>query len=144
MYFFQDDIGILIQLNSLPFFQYILTPWSAYFLPIFRFISFLEFHLFGLNFLPYLIVSLFFHTLNIFLIGQLAFIFTKNKFFMFLAMALFSFNLTYTEPLLWFTVQPLTLAVFFLGLSFRYWYKYLETGKLNYISVNIILSLLSG
>ncbi len=144
MFFFQDDIGLLIQLHSIPFWQFLITPQAEHFAPVLHLLSSFEYRLFHLNFTPYLIVIILIHLLNCVVLGKIVYAIFHSRFFSFIAVLFFAINLTYTEPFLWFSANGVVLSTLFLGLSFYSWYKFITGNKLSYFLGNTIFILLSG
>lgn len=139
MFFFQDDIGVLIQLSTIPFWRFLVTPQAEHFAPLLHILYWISFRLFHLQFTPYVVVILVIHLLNIFLLGKIAYIVTGKKFLTFLAMSLFTIHLTYTEPFLWMSAHGVVLATFFVGSAFLSWYRYSTDKKAK----DLIFSLFS-
>ena len=144
MFFFQDDIGILIQLASIPFPQILFEQQAGRFLPIFRLFSLLEFKLFGLEFTYYVLVAFLIHLLNCFLLWKLSFQIVRNKYFSWLAVSLFAVNLTHVESLLWWSAHGELLAMTFLATAFFLWYRFVTTDSLRALFLSIPLLLFSG
>lgn len=144
MFFFQDDIGILIQLASIPFPQIIFEPQAERFLPIFRLFSLLEFKLFGLEFTYYVLVAFLIHLLNCFLLWKLSYQIVRNKYFAWIAVSLFAVNLTHVESLLWWSAHGELLAMTFLATAFFLWYRFVTTDSLRALFLSIPLLLFSG
>lgn len=144
MFFFQDDIGLLIQLKTIPFLQFLITPQAEHFAPVLHLLSSLEYRLFHLNFTPYLIVVIFIHLLNCLILGKIIYTLFRSYFFSFIAILFFIINLTYVEPFLWFAANGVVLSTLFLGLSFYSWYKFITGNKLSYFYSSVIFILLSG
>lgn len=61
MFFFQDDVGILYELATIPFWQYLITPTSANFAPLMHILYKWEYYLFDLNFFYYVVISVLLH-----------------------------------------------------------------------------------
>lgn len=144
MFFFQDDIGLLIQLHTIPFWHFLTTPQAEHFAPVLHILSALEYKLFRINFLPYVTISLFIHLVNCILLGFIVKKITKSRFFAFLAVCFFLVNLTYTEPILWFSAQGVVLSTFFLELSFLLWYEGISYGKIKNFLYCILSTVLAG
>ena len=144
MFFFQDDIGLLIQLQNIPFWQFLLTPQAEHFAPVLHLLSSIEYRLFHLNFIWYVIVILLIHLLNCIILGKIVYKISTSIFCTLLAISFFLVNLTYTEPFLWFAANGVVLSVFFLGLSFYFWYTFITGGENSYFWLSVITILLSG
>ncbi|OGG03589.1 hypothetical protein A2W14_03365 [Candidatus Gottesmanbacteria bacterium RBG_16_37_8] len=121
MFFFQDDIGLLIQLSKLNFWQFLITPQAEHFAPILHLLSFMEYKLFGLNFYGYFSLSLILHFLNLFILFKTLRLINIERRWSILFSSLFLINLTFVEPLLWFSAQGVILANLFIGLAFYFW-----------------------
>lgn len=138
MFFHQDDIGLLVILEKTPFKQLLFTSFAQRFAPIYWLIVFLEYKLFGLNFTPYVMVVVFFHILNCFILGKIVYKLTGRKVYVLVAILLFIINISYTEPILWLSAQGEVMAATFLGLGFYYWLDFLFrfTGPAACVSQN--------
>ncbi|MBI5452432.1 hypothetical protein HY945_03140 [Candidatus Gottesmanbacteria bacterium] len=144
MFFFQDDIGLLIQLQTIPFWQFLITPQAEHFAPVLHLLSSLEYRLFHLNFISYVAVVILIHLLNCVVLGKIVYVLFHSRFFSLIAVSFFAINLTYTEPFLWFSANGVVLATLFLGLSFYSWYKFITGDKLSYFWGSVVFVLLSG
>lgn len=144
MFFFQDDIGLLIQLTTIPFWQFLITPQAEHFAPVLHLLSFLEYRLFHLNFTPYLIIVILIHLLNCVVLEKIVYMLFRSRLLSIIAILFFSINLTYTEPFLWFSAHGVVLSTLFLGLSFYSFYKFIKSEKLFYFYSSIIFIFLSG
>ena len=123
MYFFQDDIGLLIQHAQYNFWQWLVTPQAEHFAPLLHALTFFEFKLFNLNFYGYLFTGLMLHGFNIILLYKILRILKLDKWLAIIVVTLFTVNLTFIEPLLWFSAQGIILCNIFISLSFYYWRK---------------------
>ena len=119
MFFHQDDFGLLVNLTQLSFWKFIITPQAAHFEPIMLSIWWVFFKIFRLNFLPYLIFNWSIHFLTALVLGKIVWEMTRQKLAVFVAVAIFIINLTYTEVLLTMNGSP--LAMLFIALAFLYW-----------------------
>lgn len=123
MYFFQDDIGLLVQHAQYNFWQFLIFPQAEHFAPLLHALTYLEFKLFYLHFYGYFFVSLILHLINVFILYKnLKFLIVNKKSAIIISL-LFLINLTFVEPLLWFSAQGVVLANIFIGLSFYFWLK---------------------
>lgn len=132
MYFFQDDIGLLIQHAENNFWQFLILPQAEHFAPLLHFLTYLEFKLFHLNYYGYLSVSLILHFLNLFMLYKILRLLKLNKNLALIVSSLFTVNLTFVEPLLWFSAQGIILANIFIALTFYFW---LNKSKLAYLFI---------
>ena len=123
MYFFQDDIGLLVQHAQNNFWGFLILPQAEHFAPLLHALTYLEFQLFRLNFYGYFFVSLFLHFLNLIILCKiLTFLKLKQKLAILISL-LFFINLTFVEPFLWFSAQGVILANIFIALTFYFWLK---------------------
>src|SRR3989338_2243043 len=123
MFFFQDDIGLLIQHATYDFWRFLFLPQAEHFAPVLHALTFLEYQLFVLNFYGYFFVSLFFHFINLFLLYRILKMLQLPEKLSLAVSMLFFINLTFVEPLLWFSAQGVILANIFIALSFFFWLK---------------------
>lgn len=143
MFFFQDNIGVMILIDRLSFWKWLITPDAEHFSPITHILLFAEFKIFSLNFYPYLMVALILHLINCFILYKLTKLITGKKSYALLAVSLFFINLTYTEAFLW-SLHGLLLSMTFLGLSFYYWYKFIELKNKRYFYLTTLFIILNG
>lgn len=144
MFFFQDDVGLLIQLKTIPFWQFIITPHSEHFAPVLHLLSAVEYRLFGLNFIYYVATAVIIHIFNLWILFKLAKALTQQHITGFLAVILFSVNLTYTEPMLWFAANGVLLATFFLGVTYYFWMKFTLSLKRRDLIITFLGIISSG
>ncbi len=144
MYFFQDDIGLLIQLKNIPFLQFLITPQAEHFAPVLHLLSGIEYRLFGLNFYWYVIAIIIIHIINCTVLYQIIRKITGSMFISLISISFFIINLTYTEPFLWFAANGVILSTLFLGLAFFSWYSYVNNNKLKDFFRSILFIILSG
>jgi len=123
MYFFQDDIGLLIQHARNNFWQFLILPQAEHFAPLLHLFTYLEFKLFGLNFYGYFCFSLILHFLNLLLLYRILILLKLSKKLALTVTLLFFINLTFVEPFLWFSAQGVILANLFIALSFYFFLK---------------------
>ncbi len=146
MFFHQDDIGMLIQMHSIPFLHFLFTPSAQQLVPIQFLIWTLFYKLFYLNIYPYLIFNWFIHGLNcVFLVKILDELLGKNKklkvFKVFMA-ALFIVNVTYTE--VFQTLNGSPVALLFLALGFLAWLRFMRLQIQKYYWYSLIAIIFSG
>lgn len=144
MFFFQDDIGLLKQLHDIPFLQFLLTPQAEHFAPLLHLLSGMEYRLFGLNFIWYVITVMIIHAINCIVLYQIIRQITGSKFISILSVSFFIINLTYTEPFLWFAANGVVLSTFFLGLAFFSWYSYVNKNRIKNFFWSLLFIILSG
>lgn len=133
----------MILLERLSFGKWLITPDAEHFSPITHALLFAEFKIFGLNFYPYITVAIILHLFNCFILYKLVFLITKNRYYGFFAVSLFFLNLTYTEVFLWL-LHGLLLSMSFLGTSFFYWYKYIESKNDRYFYIATLFIIFNG
>ncbi len=142
MWFHQDDIGVLIDLVNKSFWETLWISQGEHFSPLYNIVWAIQWRLFHLNYFPYVLFPLFVHLLNIILLVKIVRLFSfarprLAKLGEVVAVLLFTASVTYTEPLLWFTVQGISLATLLVGLAFYFWLK-------NKFWWSILFSFLSG
>src|SRR3989344_4628730 len=125
MFFHQDDIGLFVLLQTLPFLKFILTPQAAHFEPIMISVWWVFFKIFRLNFLPYLLFNWGLHFLTTLVLGKIVWEISHKKIAVFIAVSIFIINLTYTEVLLTMNWSP--LAMFFIALAFFFWWRFITS-----------------
>lgn len=123
MYFFQDDIGLLIQHAKYNIWQWLITPQAEHFAPLLHLLTYFEFKLFNLNFYGYFFVSLILHFLNLLILYKTLRLLKLHKHLSLIVLSLFTVNLTFVEPLLWFSAQGVILTNIFIALTFYFWLK---------------------
>lgn len=144
MFFFQDDIGLLIQIHATSFLRFLFMPQAEHFAPILHALSWWEYRFFGWSFENYVVVSVFFHIAVVVVLGALVYSITKNAYAVVVAVLLFFINNTYTESFLWFAAQGILLSTLFVGLAFICWYLYMnEKNKKNLLLSLVFLGLAS-
>ncbi len=144
MFFFQDDIGLLIQLKNIPFLQFLITPQAEHFAPVLHLLSGIEYRLFGLNFSWYVVTVIIIHFINSIVLYQIIRKITGSIFVSLLSLSFFIINLTYTEPFLWFAANGVVLATLFLGIAFFFWYSYINKNRMKDFFRSILFIILSG
>lgn len=143
MFFFQDNIGYLIQLHFTPFWPWLLIPDAEHFAPITHLLFYIEYHLFNLHFIYYFSVSVILHLLTVALLAYIINFLTKSKFLSLVGIILFSVNLTYTEPILW-SLQGLILSTIFVATAFLLWCRFVQKGKNKYFWFSVFMLILGG
>lgn len=121
MFFHQDDFGLLVLLEKLPLWQFVLTPQSEHFAPIRHLVYVLIWHFFHLNFIPHLILQVTLHFIVVLVLAKIVWEMTGKRIYGFVAAGVFIVNQTYTEVFL--ALNPSSLAMFFIGLAFLYWWR---------------------
>ena len=133
LWFFHDSIEIL--LNSTNFsLNYLLLPHGEHFIPLTKLVFFVQFSLFGINFTPYFVLSIFLHLANLYLLWLIVIEITKKHFFAYMAVILFAVNVTFFEIILWFVSQNL-LCHFFISLAFLFWLKLRKKRNINFLLI---------
>lgn len=144
MFFFQDDIGNLIQIASTPFLLLIRSAQAEHFVPFFKLFSFTQYKLFGLNFPLYAYTALIIHFFNCILLYHITIRVLKRKLFALFAVAIFSVNITYVEPFLWWSAQGELLSLLFLGSAFLLWLQFTDNGNKKKLFFSLLLLLMAG
>src|SRR3989344_2900881 len=121
MYFFQDDIGLLLQHIQYNFWQFLILPQAEHFAPLLHLLTYIEYKIFHLNFYGYFFVSLALHLINLNLLYRILRLLKLRKPPALTVSSLFIINLTFVEPLLWFSAQGVILANIFIALAFYFW-----------------------
>lgn len=140
MYFFQDDIGLLVQHAQYNFWEFLIFPQAEHFAPLLHALTYFEFKLFYLNFYGYFFVSLFLHLINVFILYKILKLLRLSKKSSVIISLLFLINLTFVEPLLWFSAQGVVLSNIFIGLSFYFWLKKSPLIYITFISASFSYS----
>ncbi len=99
--------------------------------------------MFGLNYIYYLLSACFIHLCVLYVLFITIRKLTGKKFLALTGLFLFTVNLTYVEPLFWFSANGIVLSVLFLGIGFYYWQKYLDIHNrrdLYFSSISLFLS----
>ena len=144
MFFFQDDVGILIQLAATPIWQLVLAPQAEHFVPVFKLFSLVQYKMFALNFPLYVYSAYLIHLLNCFLLYKIANYLFKQRIFALTAVAVFSINITYIEPFFWWAAQGELLAMFFLACAFFFWLNFMERKSQKSLFISVPLLLFAG
>ncbi len=115
-------------------------------IPLANLFSYLQFKYFGLNFVPYGIVSILLHSLNAFLVYYLASIITKNRLIGFLAGLFFLTNSISHQAITWVATTSGTAgSVFFSLLAIIFFIKYLILkSRFIYIFLSVSFLLVSA
>ena len=153
MYFFQDDIGLLLQHTQYNFWQFLILPQAEHFAPLLHLLTYIEYKIFHLNFYGYFFVSLALHLINLNLLYRILRLLKLRKPPALTVSSLFIINLTFVEPLLWFSAQGVILANIFIALTFYFWllrsplvYLFLILSSFSYstgVGLGIIFAILS-
>ncbi len=118
MYFHQDDLDWFILANR-PFLEVLQAPIGDHVNYLWRILLSIEWNLFGLNFVPYLAVSLFLHGGVICLLYKIAYETTKRRDLSVIVATLFAINTNWTEIILWISGQTISITVLFVLLAMR-------------------------
>lgn len=118
MYFHQDDLDWFILANR-PFTQVLQAPIGDHINYLWRILLSIEWNLFGLNFAPYLVVSLLLHGGVIWLLYKIAYETTKRRDLSAIAATLFAINTNWTEIVLWISGQTISITVLFVLMAMR-------------------------
>lgn len=112
MYFHQDDLDWFILANR-PLLQVMQTPIGDHVNYVWRLLLKIEWDLFGMNFPPYLVVSVLIHLGVIGLLYKLARLSSGRADLAAMAALLFSINTNWTETILWISGQTITITTLF-------------------------------
>jgi hypothetical protein len=116
MYFHQDDLDWFILANQ-PLSGVLQAPIGDHVNYLWRILLSLEWNLFGLQFAPYLLVSLLLHGGVIWLLYKITYETTKRKDLSVMAAIIFAINTNWTEIILWISGQTISITVFFVLLA---------------------------
>lgn len=146
MFFHQDDIGVLIDLANTSFWEAIWISQGEHFSPLYNIVWAVQYRVFHLSFFPYVLFPLFVHFFNLILLSRIVKTMGGGKTSQIISVLLFTASVTFTEPLLWFTVHGIGMATLFVGLAFYFWLK-IKVGtskKERYFWLSLCFSFLSG
>lgn len=110
MYFHQDDFSYLISSQVRNIGDLLKEPVGEHLHYVFRLFFNLEWEFFGLNFVPYFLVSIGLHLLNLLVMWLIILRLTHNKFLAWAATIIFSINTNWNETVLWISGQTITLS----------------------------------
>lgn len=116
MYFHQDDLDWLIMANR-PFWAVMAQPLSDHINYIFRVILKVQWDTFGFRFVPYFAVSILIHFANVLLLNKLVNITTGRKDLSTIVALIFTVNTNWTEIVLWFSGQTISITLTFILLA---------------------------
>lgn len=116
MYFHQDDLDWFILANR-PFLQVVQAPIGDHVNYLWRLLLSFEWNTFGLNFAPYLVVSVLLHMGVIWLLYKVTYLTTKRRELSAIVATLFAINTNWTEIILWISGQTISITVFFVLLT---------------------------
>lgn len=122
MYFHQDDLDWLILANR-PFFEVMAQPLSDHINYIFRLILKIQWDIFGFRFAPYFTVSILIHFINVLLLHKLVDLTTNRKDLSAVVALIFVVNTNWTEIVLWFSGQTISITLTFMLLAMIALYK---------------------
>lgn len=131
--FFQQDewlgFGLIISQGASIIIRGLGTNQTFHFIPINNLLEYLSYKYFGLNYIAYNIVGLFFHLLNGYLIFELSWLLFKKKFLAFTSSAIFICSSVAYQLILWPLVSLNTLSLSFTLLSWLLFCRYLGKSK---------------
>lgn len=116
MYFHQDDLDWFILANQ-PLSVVIKAPIGDHVNYLWRFLISLEWNLFGLNFIPYLTVSMLLHVGVIMLLYKITWETTRRKDLSIIVAMMFAINTNWNEIILWISGQTISITVIFVLLA---------------------------
>lgn len=142
VWFFNDDFDLLVgNLNFSP--TYLLLPHNEHFIPIHKLLFYLMFSFFGLNFTPYFVLSICLHLLNLIILWLIVKRLTNHKFFAYMAILLFSVNVTFFEVILQDNFSAL-LCSLFMEIAFLFWLKLRQKPEIKYFLITIFSSFVAA
>lgn len=130
MYFHQDDLDFFIMANqSLK--GVMMSPLADHINYLFRFLLKFEWDMFHFNYPPYLFVSIVMHFLVLMMIYKLAKATSNRNDLSILSVLLFAINTNWTEVILWFSGQTISISALFILIAMAaVWHKKYRTVSL--------------
>lgn len=116
-YFHYDEWDFFTKMNGSAW-EVITKSYSGHFIPLNLLHHFLLFKIFGLNYVPFQVSTILFHTLNSLILYFVVFRLTRQKYLSLISMALFAFSSIGIENIIWSLGVNYCAAGFFLFASF--------------------------